>query len=382
MKLGSIKLADLNGDGIIDKNDGFESDYLPLETEGEETIYIADNVPMFGEPFFGLKELANFADSQNTLFCSFIKDNYTIDYRLTLPDVTYPKLENLDYEEGSLWNAAYKYIYNFHKVVKKLETPHYPAYVIREWNKIAGKNWSEYAYVYSTLTSYFGGVVLVTADNFDNGDMARSRNTKDEMLQYLENLVSKVPSTSAYAIKTINAHLSLNDKDYAKAYNLSKEIISSGKYHLSSDNKPFGSATNAEIILGGYTISGNKNITKGKYVHPLRYREVLLIAAEASAELNKTQEAIQYINEIYRCKNEASYSGSVNQNAVRIAVRNLWKEEMTKEGFDYMLLNRWNILVETLGKHGAMDYNKLLPIPKAELSVNPKMTQNPGYNDK
>ena len=39
-------------------------------------------------------------------------------------------------------------------------------------------------------------------------------------------------------------------------------------------------------------------------------------------------------------------------------------------------------IVSTLEKHGAMDYNKLLPIPKAELSVNPKMTQNPGYNDK
>ena len=52
---------------------------------------------------------------------------------------------------------------------------------------------------------------------------------------------------------------------------------------------------------------------------------------------------------------------------------------MNKEGFDYMLLNRWDILITTLGQFGALDYNKLLPIPQREIDSNPNIKQNPGY---
>ncbi len=60
--------------------------------------------------------------------------------------------------------------------------------------------------------------------------------------------------------------------------------------------------------------------------------------------------------------------------------RNIYdKNELSQEGFDYMLLNRWDILITTLGEFGALDYNKLLPIPQREIDSNPNIKQNPGY---
>lgn len=130
----------------------------------------------------------------------------------------------------------------------------------------------------------------------------------------------------------------------------------------------------------------------------MRYAEVLLIAAEASAELNgSTPEAIGYINEIRtRARNWAgtasAFPANVQTGLTKQAFIDLIMEERRLElAFEY---KRWydiqrrklgdvvfkgaNSLEPHANFSAARDY--LMPIPRVELQVNPNLApQNPGY---
>ncbi|MEO6286891.1 MAG: RagB/SusD family nutrient uptake outer membrane protein [Dyadobacter sp.] len=147
--------------------------------------------------------------------------------------------------------------------------------------------------------------------------------------------------------------------------------------------------------------AGNSN-AEGRYSDhnyaAMRYAEVLLIAAEASAEVNgPTPESIGYINEIRaRARNWAGtasvFPANVATGLTKQAFIDLIMEERRLElAFEY---KRWyDIQRRKLGDvvfkgpsslephqnfSAARDY--LMPIPRVELQVNPNLApQNPGY---
>lgn len=377
---GSVKYADINGDGIINYDDLLTSDYFKAEKDATEKVYImtVSNVVSPEDIFISLERLNQLRGSLNETFISFVTYNYLVDNKLVKPQVSYPALYFS--ENNKVWETAYKYINNFFYLVKRLETPGYPSYILDEWNKVSGQNWSEIAYIYSVLTNYYGGVVLIDRYMELSEKLDLKRNSKAEVMAYVESLTSKLSTSNAGAVNAMLARYYANERDYAKAYTLSRAIMDSNLYGLDVNNKPFASASNKEVLLGGYS---TKNVgyveIKGDYMHPIRYREVLLTAAESALETGKLTEAMTYIDQIYTCNKEPLFSDPMNYETLKVAIRNLWKSEMSKEGFDYMLLNRWNILVETLGKYGAQSYNNLLPIPQNDVSANPNIEQNPGY---
>ncbi|KQS26619.1 RagB/SusD family nutrient uptake outer membrane protein [Dyadobacter sp. Leaf189] len=130
----------------------------------------------------------------------------------------------------------------------------------------------------------------------------------------------------------------------------------------------------------------------------MRYAEILLIAAEAAAEVNgPTAEAIGYVNEVRaRARNWAgkptTFPADVAPGLTKQAFIDLVLEERRIElAFEY---KRWydiqrrklgdvvfkgaNSLEPHANFNAARDY--LMPIPRVELQVNPNLApQNPGY---
>ncbi|MBD0777790.1 RagB/SusD family nutrient uptake outer membrane protein [Maribacter sp. ANRC-HE7] len=131
----------------------------------------------------------------------------------------------------------------------------------------------------------------------------------------------------------------------------------------------------------------------------LRFSDVLLMAAEAENELNgPTPKAHQYLN---RVRNRAQISEIENITSKDEFLEIIQDERYTElcfEGFRRMDLIRWGILVEEMSE--MVDFNRAnglthitfnragvniserdyyLPIPVREISLDPLLTQNPGW---
>lgn len=130
----------------------------------------------------------------------------------------------------------------------------------------------------------------------------------------------------------------------------------------------------------------------------LRYGDVLLCKAEALIELNKDiDEAIELINRI-RSRSDVDMppiSKGLNQTDARKALRHERRIELALEGQYWDDIKRWKIgpeiypcnVVGSLGElvqvkfpNGyRLDKDNLLPLPDSEISLNPKLEQNPNY---
>lgn len=115
----------------------------------------------------------------------------------------------------------------------------------------------------------------------------------------------------------------------------------------------------------------------------LRYADILLLRSEALNEINgPNQESIDLINEVRRV---AGLSGldlnGYTQQTLRDAIMDERGWEFHTEGLRRTDLIRQGRFVSDAIARGwaAQDYQVLYPIPSAEISVNPNLTQNEGY---
>jgi starch-binding outer membrane protein, SusD/RagB family len=115
-------------------------------------------------------------------------------------------------------------------------------------------------------------------------------------------------------------------------------------------------------------------------IHVIRFAEVLLIKAEASAELTDLATSVSLINEIrIRAGIDTLVLGTdiTTQQEVLDEVDQQRRLELFAEG------DRWFDLVRTGRVTAALPsvpaFQQLYPIPQAELDVAPNLVQNPGY---
>ena len=130
----------------------------------------------------------------------------------------------------------------------------------------------------------------------------------------------------------------------------------------------------------------------------LRYADVLLAKAEAMIELNKNiDDAIDIINRIRTERKDVKITKipkGLSQVEARDRLRKERRIEFALEGLYWSDIRRWNIgkdiypivvkdhlggIIETKFPTGYLDYYNLLPIPVSELSLNPKLVQNPKW---
>jgi hypothetical protein len=117
----------------------------------------------------------------------------------------------------------------------------------------------------------------------------------------------------------------------------------------------------------------------------LRLAEVYLILAES---VGNTTEGLEAINKVRR----RAFGQAINTPSAAVdytaatpnfkaAVLEERRLELAFEDDRWYDLKRTGTLVTTMRARGKtiQDFNNLLPIPQAEINVNPNLTQNPGY---
>ncbi len=129
----------------------------------------------------------------------------------------------------------------------------------------------------------------------------------------------------------------------------------------------------------------------GINVPVIRYAGVLLAAAEALAQLGRTDQAATYLNQV-RARAGLQPVTTGDRSAL---LQTIYKERRTELAFEavrFYDLNRWGILPDCMALQGiTVNPNRisphpitgkpqfLYPIPIGELTSNPQISQNPGY---
>lgn len=130
----------------------------------------------------------------------------------------------------------------------------------------------------------------------------------------------------------------------------------------------------------------------------LRYANVILAKAEALIETNQDlDKAIDLINQIRTGRSDvkvAPLPHGLSQADARKQLRHERRIEFALEGQYWADVKRWNIgkkiypvevraadgsLIETKFPNGYDEKYNLLPVPESQISLNPDLTQNPGW---
>jgi hypothetical protein len=137
-----------------------------------------------------------------------------------------------------------------------------------------------------------------------------------------------------------------------------------GKYSIGRDGK--------RVYAGKYLTS-----IGAEYVHVIRLGEVILIRAEALAQLNRLPEAVDEYN---RTRVRAGLAPDPRTGRTQADVlASIYKErrlELAFEGDRWPDLVRRGVATTTLGINANQT---LFPIPQHEIDTAPGITQNPGY---
>ena len=195
-----------------------------------------------------------------------------------------------------------------------------------------------------------------------------------------------------------------DDGDYRKQVNFDAEAVDNNGNVISytAFSSLDGRNANRPHISKYTAMAGDlpQANTSGRDSHSnyqlMRFAEVLLIAAEAAAELGNTSEAAQYVNMIRERARNGDGTGAPSSAPADIStatVDDVLEERRLELAFEQ---KRWYDIVrrkmgdEVFGPNGfetelqgtqnfdsSRDY--LLPIPPLEITNNPNLTQNPGY---
>ncbi len=146
---------------------------------------------------------------------------------------------------------------------------------------------------------------------------------------------------------------------------------------------PNSGASRGQANIKKYVIGSGPDVcfmSTPQNQHAIRYADVLLTLTEASARtsggITVTPDVVMAFNEIRR---RAGLSDVGN-----VSIEMLFQERRLEFAFEnhrwFDLLRRGDVKL-TMQLHGKQfqDHNILFPIPSAEISINPNLTQNTGY---
>jgi starch-binding outer membrane protein, SusD/RagB family len=167
-----------------------------------------------------------------------------------------------------------------------------------------------------------------------------------------------------YEVKPSNSIIAAFNPASAGDYRAYAPSDARGKYSIGVDGK--------RVYASRYRTSAGT-----EYVHVIRLGEVMLIRAEALAQLNKLPEAVDEYN---KTRVRAGLAPDPRTGRTQADVLNsIYKErrlELAFEGDRWPDLVRRGVAASTLGIPANMT---LFPIPQREIDTAPGITQNPGY---
>ncbi len=140
----------------------------------------------------------------------------------------------------------------------------------------------------------------------------------------------------------------------------------------------------------GSTVSTYQNAPK-----PFRIAEMYLIAAEAAANNSDPGDALTALNTLHQARTGTAYTG-LTGTALTDTIRSERTRELAFEGFRLDDLERWNTGFTRSDPQNtnflltgsntvtlsiaAGDYQFVWAIPSNDMTLNPNLTQNPGWN--
>lgn len=358
--------VDWNVDGMID-----ESEQIP--EGGLNMVIYSDNVNKTVHCF--MKEqtddemsLDEAKEQWQSCIKNFYDQNRILNQKLCYGFGNFSYRNDIDSCSYDYWRMAYKAIDLGVRLQKK------GGNADSSWMDFSNSVQIDMSLIYADILGFYNQVVIWDAgsDKFVSDTNA--------LISSLDKVAQLLPEQQKGAAFAIAARVCISLKEYHKAYEYCKMVMSMGQYNLVADEAVFSSDSNKSIVWGGFN-DELFSLNKGTFYHLVRYQEVLLMLSETANELGNISEAIAPLNQIMEAEGKPAIApaGSTKEE-IRGYIHTLFDTYMKNEGLEYLTWRRWGVLDTKVGnKFGYQSpKNALLPIPKSALMQH-NLVQNPGY---
>lgn len=352
---GKFMYVDLNADGMHTKEDKVDFElpyYVGYEDDiksSTKTVYMTTDIAEPEVP----EELPD-ADSVRVAWKDVLTDYMR--YNVEAESKLVQGYANFDYSQvvilsDSLWNKAYNLVNKGNQFVDMLSNSTEEQYFELKQNILV-----DLSLVYTQLYGYYGQMV-------DRGSVI----PEEQLIEQMESLSMYVNGNRRYALSVMLAKVHLLRQDWQGAAYSCEEVIASGVYSLEPqlDHTMVSSSESKEVIYGDF-------YADGKYIHPLLYKEVLIMAAYANFKMGTINKALQFVNELLASYGYAPVSIDEVEGTLQEFVAKLYG---IGQSYPYA-----RILSMKFGVNGfETPKNWFLPVPESALLSCPNLRQNLGY---
>lgn len=341
---GDLIYADLNGDNLINVDDKVSSEaytyFLDYKDRPESSLTQICYMMEIKEEEINVAEVEA---AWKQAFEIYLTQSKNMEFSLLYsPEFDYG---NIEYTSDPFWNFAYQTLDDCKKYIDQLTSLNTAEGWEASWNLTV-----DLGVIQNQLFGLYGKIAP-----FDNEE------SKNELISYLANLSSTLPSPLAIASKTLLGKIYLLSGYYEDAIQQCLYIMNNTTSAL--DANALNNSDSKEVIWGGY--KDNFGNPGDSYIHPVLLREVYLMAAIAYSQTGREMEA----TEIKNILNEAfSIEGAEWKDYINL---------LQGTGSAYPYYRLLNIPINQTGFISSTHY--YLPIPKQAIN-DYDMTQNNGYN--
>lgn len=352
---GKFMYVDLNADGMHTKEDKVDFElpyYVGYEDDvksSTKTVYMTTDIAEPEVP----EELPD-ADSVRVAWKDVLTDYMR--YNVEAESKLVQGYANFDYSQvgslsDSLWSKAYNLVNKGNQFVDMLSNSTEEQYFELKQNILM-----DLSLVYTQLYGYYGQMV-------DRGSVI----PEDQLIKQMESLSMYVNGNRRYALSVMLAKVHLLRQDWQGAAYSCEEVIASGVYRLEPqlDHTMVPSSESKEVIYGDF-------YADGKYIHPLLYKEVLIMAAYANFKMGTINKALQLVNELLASYGMAHTDVTLIENKIIDLSSNLYG---TGQLYPYARLFSMKFRADGF----ETPKNWFLPVPESALLSCPNLQQNPGY---
>ena len=352
---GKFMYVDLNGDGKFTKEDKVDFalpyyvDYENNTKASTKTVYMTTDIAEPEVP----EELPD-ADSVRVAWKDVLTDYMR--YNVEAESKLVQGYANFDYSQvgslsDSLWSKAYNLVNKGNQFVDVLSNSTEEQYFELKQNILM-----DLSLVYTQLYGYYGQMV-------DRGSVI----PEDQLIEQMESLSMYINGNRRYALSVMLAKVHLLRQDWQGAAYSCEEVIASGVYSLEPqlDHTMVSSSESKEVIYGDF-------YADGKYIHPLLYKEVLIMAAYANFKMGTINKALQFVNELLASYGYAPVSIDEVEGTLQEFVAKLYG---TGQSYPYARILSMKFEVNGF----ETPKNWFLPVPESALLSCPNLRQNPGY---
>lgn len=352
---GKFMYVDLNADGMHTKEDKVDFElpyyvgYVDDVKSSTKTVYMTTDIAEPEVP----EELPD-ADSVRVAWKDVLTDYMR--YNVEAESKLVQGYANFDYSQvgslsDSLWSKAYNLVNKGNQFVDMLSNSTEEQYFELKQNILM-----DLSLVYTQLYGYYGQMV-------DRGSVI----PEDQLIKQMESLSMYVNGNRRYALSVMLAKVHLLRQDWQGAAYSCEEVIASGVYRLEPqlDHTMVPSSESKEVIYGDF-------YADGKYIHPLVYKEVLIMAAYANFKMGTINKALQLVNELLASYGMAHTDVTLIENKIIDLSSNLYG---TGQLYPYARLFSMKFRADGF----ETPKNWFLPVPESALLSCPNLQQNPGY---